>query len=731
MFECPLPAGSSTEGFVPRFSTGIQVKTEDMPRAKILTEMRPAGTIRDVIQELADEGGAYIIVSSGGHVSDIAWRNRRAAMREALESVSNAEHLHTDFYDRTRLASWVRSHPGLNNWVKERVGRALTGWRPYGPWSGFQDSEYLIDDKLRLKFKDGNDDTGLSAVDGINRLRQELAHPGKVIRLVGLSGVGKTRLVQALFDERIGSNALPTSHAVYTNLSDNPDPQPIGLASDLIANRSGAVLVIDNCTPDLHRSLAELCRTRAGAISIITVEYDIREDQPKGTEVITLDTSSLELIERLVGLRYPHVSPVDTRTIAEFSGENARIALALAATIEQSETISGLRDEDLFERLFRQRREPDAALMRAAQVLSLVYSFNGKALSGDEAELPKLAKLAEQTPMEVYRHAAELLRRDLVQQRGDWQAVLPHAIANRLAKAALENIPYEFIHQELIEEGSDRLARSFSRRLSYLHECEQAISIVEGWLAPGGLLGDVASLNDLEESMFENVAPVRPEAFLQALERVLDDGTAIAVLNEHKILIATLAYDPARFERCAAILARIATSGQLHKEQKDTADLFTSLFYIHLSGTHASIEQRLSILEPLLRSQDATMQNLGVQGMDAILEASHFTSSRQFDFGARARDYGYSPSSNDEVAHWFRSALLLINQLADSLPNLYEKFRVLLAQQFRGLWTSAQMYDELEILCRKVTHRRFWPEGWIACRTTLHFDGTVALTLAL
>ena len=43
------------------------------------------------------------------------------------------------------------------------------------------------------------------------------------------------------------------------------------------------------------------------------------------------------------------------------------------------------------------------------------------------------------------------------------------------------------------------------------------ISIVEGWLAPGGLLGDVASLNDLEESMFENVAPVRPEAFLLSL----------------------------------------------------------------------------------------------------------------------------------------------------------------------------------------------------------------------
>jgi hypothetical protein len=55
------------EGFVPRLSTGFQVKKPDMPRAAILAEMRPAGAIRPVIEELADEAGAYIIVSSNLH----------------------------------------------------------------------------------------------------------------------------------------------------------------------------------------------------------------------------------------------------------------------------------------------------------------------------------------------------------------------------------------------------------------------------------------------------------------------------------------------------------------------------------------------------------------------------------------------------------------------------------------------------------------------------------------
>jgi hypothetical protein len=115
------------------------------------------------------------------------------------------------------------------------------------------------------------------------RRADELAQPGKIVRLIGLSGVGKTRLAQALFDVRVGSRPLPPSLAVYTNLSDNPDPQPTGLASDLIANRTRAVLIVDNCPPDLHRRLFDLCAASGSTISVLTVEYDVRDDQPEGT----------------------------------------------------------------------------------------------------------------------------------------------------------------------------------------------------------------------------------------------------------------------------------------------------------------------------------------------------------------------------------------------------------------------------------------------------------------
>ena len=607
----------------------------------------------------------------------------------------------------------MRRHPGLITWVKEKVGRALVGWRPYGPWTGAAegvDAEYLLDDKLCLHLGRHRDAPAQSLAGIIDELRDELNRPGKIVRLVGLSGVGKTRLAQALFDARIGARPLPASLAVYTNLSDNPDPQPTGLASDLIANRTRAVLIVDNCPPDLHRRLSDLCSGQTSTVSVLTVEYDVRDDQPEGTQVVSLDTSSPELIEKLVRRRYSHLSQVDARTIAEVSGGNARVAIALTETVERSDTIAGLSNEELFQRLFRQRQDSNDALLLASQACSLVYSFQGEALDGEEAELPRLASLVGQVPTETYRHVGELFRRDLVQQRGVWRAVLPQAIANRLAARALEDTPYDLINQQLVDGGTERLARSFSRRLSFLHDHPKAIAIVERWLAPDGSLGDLVALNDLGRAMFENVAPVLPEAALSALERAgnhpLDMATK--VWQRHLSLLRSLAYDPLLFERSAQLLARASMQSMDEREAKQASDTFVSLFTIYLSGTHASIEQRLDMLERLLRSGEAKARVLGLAALGKVLKAAHFSSGSRFEFGARSRDYGYRPRSSADVTRWYGTALTLIERLALTEGVLKPELRDLLARKFRGLWTSAHIHDKLERLSRRFAADGFW-----------------------
>jgi hypothetical protein len=716
-----LPAGSAVTDFVPRPNTGFQVKRQDMPRTAILAEMRPSNAVRPVIRELADVSGAYVIVSSQGSTSDSALRSRRAAMAEAVAGLPNAAALLLDFYDRTRLASWVRQHPGLIPWVREKIGRPLRGWHSYGPWAYEPEgtaAEFLLDDTPRVKTGKKDDGNGLSTLTGIVRIRNVLREPGSIVRLIGLSGVGKTRLVQALFDGRIGERALDSALALYTNMSDDPDPQPIGMVSDLLARAVRAIVVVDNCAPELHRRLSEVCRREGSTVSVITVEYDIREDEPEGTQVFELLPSSEELVERLIKRRFPDLSPIDVRTAAEFSGGNARIAIALATTVGKQETLSGLANRELFQRLFQQRHEHDASLLQAAQACALVYSFQGEALTGDEAELPRLAALIGVDAAALFRSVSELLRRELAQRRGVWRAVLPHAIANRLAAAALEDIPFAAIEEQLINGAPERLLKSFSRRLGYLETCAQAVRIATTWLAPGGLLSEIGNLNDLGRAMFKNIAPVIPEEALAAMERPLA-AASVAWTEDLVELSRSLAWDPALFERCVTLLAKIAAQ-VVDKTGADEA--ITSLFQLYLSGTRAPILQRTRLAESLLRSADPALRSAGLLALRGLLRAWHFTSGHHFEFGARSRDLGYWPSRAEDIQEWFDAGITLARRMIVENPPVAPEVRRIVANRFRELWTGAGIYDALEEISRAIMEQGHWAEGWIAVRQTLRFD---------
>jgi hypothetical protein len=295
-----------------------------------------------------------------------------------------------------------------------------------------------------------------------------------------------------------------------------------------------------------------------------------------------------------------------------------------------------------------------------------------------------------------------------VQQRGVWRAVLPHAIANRLAAIALQNIPYTAIEKQLLSTASGRLMKSFSRRLGYLHASNEAKAIVKKWLGKGGLLENVPNFNDLGEAMFENVAPVAPEDVLSALERTCVQQPTTG--EKYFELLRSLAFEPDYFSRCMMLMASVLAAGK-DNGQSHGRQVFTSLFQLYLSGTHATIEQRLAVLRAL-----------GIAGLKVVLEAWHFNSVSNFDFGACPRDFGYWPRTTQDVQYWFAATLKLVEAVACGEGLVAPDARAAVAGMFRGLWHSGGVHDELATLCRKITKLRFWPEGWLAVRQMLDYD---------
>src|SRR5262249_1466813 len=153
---------------------GFQVKKPDMTASTITLEMRPEGVLRPSIRDLAEQDGAYIIVSSGANTSDSALQDRRDAMAGAVAKAKSRTAPLLNFYDRGRVASWVRQHAGMVLWVRNRVGRALSGWRPYEAWANPAEevsADYLHDDKALIRTGKREDGEGLSGLEGVNRVR--------------------------------------------------------------------------------------------------------------------------------------------------------------------------------------------------------------------------------------------------------------------------------------------------------------------------------------------------------------------------------------------------------------------------------------------------------------------------------------------------------------------------------------------------------------------------------
>jgi hypothetical protein len=721
-------ARTAISGYIPRSTTVYQVKAEPFAKSKISGEMVHKGMLRLAITDLASKSGAYIIISTRDDLSDLSLSKRKKAMADCMDGHKLAGEVFLDFYDSRKVADWAENYPSIVAWVKLELGKPLEGWRPYGPWAYNEKSvseEYILDEKVKVRAP--NTENGIEVISAINRLRGDLSKSGSSVRIVGLSGVGKTRLVQALFDNRIATEhvSLDQNNVLYTDLADNPSPQPTAMLEALILEGCKSVVVTDNCGQDVHQKLTEIVKRTDSKIRLVTVEYDIRDNLPEGTACYHLEGSSNEVIAKLLKRHFQNLSDLDADKIVEFSDGNARVAFALASTSETKGELAQLQDNELFRRLFLQKNTESNELLRCAEAASLLYSFNIEDVSNN-SELAVLSEISEVTIPTFYRNVTELQKRGLVQARGKWRAVLPHAISNRLALNAVQSYHPTLLVQKLVIDASERVARSFSRRLGYLHQSTHAQQIVENWLNPRGFLGEVSSLNTLKREIFENVSPVNQRAALNALIRAAENPDFIALTNPNRVhttrLLRSLAYEPHQFEEAASTILKLALLEPQDQKFESAHETLKSLFYAHLSGTLASPEQRALFVRKLVFSEDDKKQKLALSLLRAGLESYHFSSHYDFDFGALKRGYGWYPQTLTETQYWYELFIKIAIDLGKVSTPISPNARSILGSAFRGLWVNVRMEEILIGAAHELALIDGWPDGWIGMRNTLHWD---------
>lgn len=263
----------SGSGFLKRQHTGFQVKKHSMSKIACKNEMLDKGILKPVIADLLARKGAYIIVSGKDDCSDKMLSERVLGMQSAINGLANSDDILLDFYGRDRLSAWLRQFPSVSLWVRSRLGKPLSGWKSFGRWAATpsdQEDEFLLDDHPCVIDVNIDPRTPISIADAIKRVREKLHKSRAVVRITGLSGVGKTRFAQALFEHNVGENPLPASNVIYADLGDDLTPTASELISYLIANDFSSYVVLDNCPPDVHRKLQKQIASNQTKISLLT-----------------------------------------------------------------------------------------------------------------------------------------------------------------------------------------------------------------------------------------------------------------------------------------------------------------------------------------------------------------------------------------------------------------------------------------------------------------------------
>ncbi|MEY8392323.1 hypothetical protein AALA98_13335 [Lachnospiraceae bacterium 45-W7] len=699
--RCEYEGKLDDNSFIPRNKVGFQVKLCDLKPKQILTEMRDkSDELKESIQELCREKGAYILVCGKSSVTDIKYQNRIDAMKEAVRGYLGAESVCLDFMDGNRIATWVRSYPALIVWVREKISRPLQGWQAYGKWSDIHKKSYknyILDQEKRMY--DYIEDQEITILEGIQRLRNLIRNGSAIIRITGLSGVGKTRMIEALFDKQIGTDALNSSKVIYADAAENLVPSAEQMLREIIFKNAETTLIMDNCSAELHARLMAICRIQETRVSLITVEYDVKDKYTEETASFLLRPASDSAIQELLAKNYTALPFATINRIVEISGGNARLALIFAKSLsDDNRDITMITNSELFKRLFWQKGSEDKELYRTAKTFSLLYSVDYE----DEktgSELEKLSALSRIHLRQSVEYLEELKNRDLLQTRGKWCAILPHALSNYLAKEALQSYRKDALKMSMIDNGTDRMKMSFAHRLSFLYDDKIVQEIAEQWLDDE--FTDLSSLQTCQIECFYHLAKINPKRVMECIKKDWKKLQGYFFYsNRINTIISTLAYYPDYFIECMELM--------ITKEFHTVREADIEKYFQHTDFMNKKCaDERLRLIKQWIQEDK---KELGLKCLQKTLEKGYGTelAYREFpDFNQVQKE-----NAKENEDYWFDVFSGYIEELVID-ENI---FPILITQDFTNKifqLINQGHISNVERIATNIREKAFWREGYI------------------
>ena len=657
--DAGLKSASATR-WIPDGDSAWQFKAGDLAPAACEKELssKTAEYARSIIRA----GGSYRLVL-GKSLTPKQIKDRRDRLVKAARALGLSD-------DESRIAviavdgvaRWLSDFPALA--VDPALGGIGTVGQTYGEWakSPAHAAEFVPTDARK---------------NLLQQILDDLDSDSRVIRVDGVSGLGKTRLVmEALRGHRL------EPLVVYLRAADQFS---IGLLAQLQRQKRSVALVVDECDPAFHRRLAESV-DEAGSVRLVTIgEPEPHEPRRRFVALEPLPNDQLAAVLRTYA---PQLSHEQERVVVEVAAGNIAWARRLAETVLQQPVPSAgelITNQDLLRYVTDEL--PSGQEFNAAAALAL---FRRVGFDDDVAsELNAISAGLGISVVDLRAAARFLADRGMVSKQGRYRSVGPQPLALFLAARGWEIFQSE-ISSTLLPALSDGFLDRLFSRASELGGSRE-IEVLAESLLDDGLLRDLdSSAAGRNGRLLGHLAVLIPDSVVGRLTHLLNNASDEDLLAKDGVrrsfetALRKLAWHRSHFSAAANGLLRLAVL-ETESNRNNANGTWVELFGAMLPGTAATPDERMDYLEETAGSTDSRVRTRVVKALDHALDDHEFIVSASELQGGRILERRGSAQTYGEIWNYRKRA---IDQLAvltqDTEPKVVEDALKALSEAVHG-----------------------------------------------
>ena len=636
--DASLDSAAETR-YLPRGQSAWQFKAGDLEPAKCTKELRGAVHALEILRG----GGKYRLVL-GADINAKQVDRRRKALQDEAKAQGVAVGQDTiRVLNASDLAAWAGEHPSLA--VSPLLGGIthvpvnFTAWSGSagmtGPWVPNESADAVA-----------------TAVDEL-----VTGSGAAALHVQGVSGLGKTRSVMEALR---GKPCEPLVAYVYA-----ADALPPNLVYQLHRQERHTILVVDECEPRVHETLAR--QIPAGSkVRLITI------GTPSGylpkAEIHKIGRVDDQVMREVLRLNEPALRPEAALVVVSAAAGNVKLALLLASDLARRpvSAASDLITAEVIESYVTRSLPAGSGLLAcAALALFTRVGFDAEAVG----ELQAVAGGLGFSVLNLKGAAEDLNRDGLLSRLGRFRAVTPHPLAVYLAARGWEQFG-DLITAALLPSLDHSMTTRLLQRATDIGESSALRRAVTQLLGPGGRFEKTGTAQDNDQGgilmylavMAPQVIADRLTATLAALTDQQRDEMA-SQRPEVTWTLEKLAWHTATFLQAADGLLSLAVPADGRRQSR--ARSWTDLFGTFLPNTSAAPHARTRYLTDTSGDPDSRVRRLAVAAAARACSVHETVSMSPADQGGFLVAARGRPATWGEAWEYHGAAMDILADLAN------------------------------------------------------------------